>query len=153
MNQREPGEHPPTPVARLPRQLVRIRAGDVTVEIEWEAYDAAAVAPTVRVNDGLGAATAVDGTAGSNAAPAPAERHIAAPTVGVFYPAPEPGAPPFVRVGDSVVKGQQLAIVETMKLMIPVESDLDGRVLDVLKADGEPVEYGEWLFALAPDEG
>ena len=78
---------------------------------------------------------------------------VRAPSVGVFYRAPEPGAPPFVGEGDTVRPGQQVAIVEAMKLMLPVEADRAGRVVEVLKRDGEPVEYGEVLFVLAPDDG
>jgi len=76
---------------------------------------------------------------------------ITAPAVGVFYAAPEPGAAPFVRAGDVVIVGQQVAIVETMKLMIPVEADRVGRVAEVLKQNGEAVEYAEPLFTLAPE--
>ncbi|WP_079057207.1 acetyl-CoA carboxylase biotin carboxyl carrier protein [Streptomyces niveiscabiei] len=62
----------------------------------------------------------------------------------------EPGAEPFVEVGDRVKAGQQVAIVEVMKLMIPVEADRDAVVVEVLAGDGESVEYGQALFALGP---
>jgi Biotin carboxyl carrier protein len=73
--------------------------------------------------------------------------------VGVFHRSPEPGAPPFVDVGDTVVPGQQVAIVEAMKLMIPVKADTDGVVEQVLKESGEHVQYGERLFAVVPPDG
>lgn len=77
---------------------------------------------------------------------------LRAETVGVFYRAPEPGAKPFVDEGDAVQPGQQIAIVEAMKLMIPVEADRAGTVLEVLVADGESVEHGQPLMKLAPSE-
>jgi acetyl-CoA carboxylase biotin carboxyl carrier protein len=77
---------------------------------------------------------------------------LRAETVGVFYRAPEPGAKPFVSEGDAVQQGTQIAIVEAMKLMIPVEADRDGTVLEVLVADGESVEHGQPLMKLAPVE-
>jgi len=75
---------------------------------------------------------------------------VIAPTVGVFYRAPSPGAAPFVEEGDTVAAGTQVGIVEAMKLMVPVEADRAGRVSKVLKSDGDPVEYGEPLIRLAP---
>jgi acetyl-CoA carboxylase biotin carboxyl carrier protein len=68
--------------------------------------------------------------------------------VGTVYIAPEPGAPPFVRVGDVVKKGQTLLIIEAMKTMNPVTADRDGRVARVLVEDGAPTEYGEVLVIL-----
>lgn len=77
------------------------------------------------------------------------EGYLTAQTVGVFHHAPEPGAAPFVTVGDVVVPGRQVGIIEAMKLMIPVEADRGGLIVEVLTASGEPVEYGERLFALS----
>ncbi|MBF6177410.1 acetyl-CoA carboxylase biotin carboxyl carrier protein [Nocardia otitidiscaviarum] len=71
---------------------------------------------------------------------------LAAETVGVFYRAPEPGAAPFVTDGDPVRAGQQVGIVEAMKLMIPVTAARDGRVAEFLVGDAEPVEYGQPLI-------
>jgi acetyl-CoA carboxylase biotin carboxyl carrier protein len=68
--------------------------------------------------------------------------------VGTFYSAPEPGAEPFVTVGDEVRAGQQIAILEVMKLMTPVGADRAGRVAEVLVPDGTSVEYGTGLIAL-----
>ncbi|WP_052914431.1 acetyl-CoA carboxylase biotin carboxyl carrier protein [Protofrankia coriariae] len=69
--------------------------------------------------------------------------------MGVFYRAPEPGAKPFVAEGDLITRGQQVAIIEAMKLMIPVEADASGRVLEILVADGTPVEHGQPLLTVA----
>lgn len=73
-------------------------------------------------------------------------RSIVSPFVGTFYRAPSPGAPPFVNVGDKIQKGQVLCIIESMKIMNEVESDVDGKILSILVEDGETVEYGQELF-------
>ena len=74
---------------------------------------------------------------------------VRASTVGVFYRSPEPGTPPFVSEGDVVTAGQQIGIVEAMKLMIPLEADRGGRVVAVLARDGESVEHGQPVLTLA----
>jgi acetyl-CoA carboxylase biotin carboxyl carrier protein len=90
----------------------------------------------------------------SPTAPAPAaalEEHIIkSPIVGTFYAAPSPDAKPFVRVGDFVEAGQTVCIIEAMKLMNEIEADISGEIARVLVENGQPVEYGEPLFALRP---
>lgn len=73
---------------------------------------------------------------------------VKSPLVGVFYAAPAEDAPAFVSVGDTVKKGQTLAIVEAMKLMNEIESDFDGVVKKIAVSNGEPVEYGQTLFVI-----
>ena len=73
---------------------------------------------------------------------------ITSPFVGTFYRSPSPEAPVFVDVGQTIRKGQVVCIVEAMKLMNEIESDLDGKVLDVLVKNGAHVEYGQPLFRL-----
>ena len=73
---------------------------------------------------------------------------IKSPLVGRFYVAPTENAEPFVVVGDSVKKGQTVAIVEAMKLMNDIESDFDGVVAEVFVENGESVEYGQPLFRI-----
>ncbi len=75
---------------------------------------------------------------------------ITSPIVGTFYRSPTPEAPPFVEIGAKVVKGQVLCIVEAMKLMNEIESDIDGIVMKILVENGQPVEYGEPLFLIEP---
>jgi len=75
---------------------------------------------------------------------------ITSPIVGTFYRSPSPEAQPFVEVGTSVNKGQVLCIVEAMKLMNEIESDVDGIVVKILVENGQPVEYGEPLFLIEP---
>jgi acetyl-CoA carboxylase biotin carboxyl carrier protein len=101
-----------------------IAAADVAVV----ATDAAAAAPVAE--DGL-----VD---------------LNSPIVGTFYRAPGPDSPPFVEVGAKVRKGQTLCIVEAMKVMNEIESEIDAEVVDAPLANGQPVEFGEVLFRLRP---
>jgi acetyl-CoA carboxylase biotin carboxyl carrier protein len=76
---------------------------------------------------------------------------VTSPIVGTFYTAPSPEAEPFVRVGDRVRKGQVLCIVEAMKLMNEIESDVDGQIAEIHPKNGQPVEFGEPLFGVRPD--
>lgn len=73
---------------------------------------------------------------------------ITSPLVGTFYSAPSPDAPSFVKVGDSVKKGQVVGIIEAMKLMNELESDVDGVIKEILINDGDVVEFGQPLFIL-----
>jgi acetyl-CoA carboxylase biotin carboxyl carrier protein len=85
-------------------------------------------------------------------APAPEEGlHIVrSPIVGTFYESPSPGSPPFVKPGDIVEAGQILCIVEAMKLMNEIESDVAGEIVKMLVANNAPIEYGQELFAIRP---
>jgi acetyl-CoA carboxylase biotin carboxyl carrier protein len=73
---------------------------------------------------------------------------VKSPIVGTFYRAAEPGAPPFVDLGSMVKKGQVLCIIEAMKLMNEIDSEYDGEVVNVYVENGQPVQYGERLFAI-----
>ena len=75
---------------------------------------------------------------------------VKSPIVGTFYEAPSPGAPPFVKTGDSVEIGQVLCIVEAMKLLNEIESDVAGEIVKRLATNGQPIEYGQELFAIRP---
>jgi acetyl-CoA carboxylase biotin carboxyl carrier protein len=83
-------------------------------------------------------------------APLPSEDlfYVKAPIVGTFYKAPNPSSPPFVNVGDFVEKGTVLCIVEAMKLMNEIESEVAGQLTAVFVENGQPVEFGEKLFAI-----
>ncbi len=105
------------------------------------------------------AAPTAPATAGATAVPAPvaappetepdAALHIIkSPIVGTFYEAPSPGAPPFVKVGDSVSDGQVLCIIEAMKLMNEIESDAAGDIVKKYVVNAQPVEYGQPLFGI-----
>jgi len=82
------------------------------------------------------------------AAPEPTGHTLKSPMVGTFYRAPSPGAPSFVEVGQSVTKGQTLCIIEAMKLLNEIESDVAGKVKAILVENGQPVEYGQPLFVI-----
>lgn len=76
--------------------------------------------------------------------------YVKSPIVGTFYESPTPEAPPFVKVGDRVSTGQVLCIIESMKLMNEIESEVSGTITARLVENGRPVEYGESLFAVQP---
>jgi len=84
------------------------------------------------------------------AAPAEDLHVVRSPIVGTFYEAPSPGAPPFVKVGDRVEAGQVLCIVEAMKLMNEIECDVAGEIVKKFAVNGQPIEYGQELFAIRP---
>ena len=112
-----------------------------------------AVAPAPASGPELGTAP-VPGTS----APAPPVQPVAeeglhmvkSPIVGTFYEAPSPGAPPFVKAGDQVELGQVLCIVEAMKLLNEIESDVAGGIVKKLASNGQPIEYGQDLFVIRP---
>ena len=76
--------------------------------------------------------------------------YIKSPIVGTFYKAPSPNSDPFVSIGDFVEKGSVVCIIEAMKLMNEIESDVAGEIVSILVDNGQPVEYGERLYALRP---
>jgi acetyl-CoA carboxylase biotin carboxyl carrier protein len=105
---------------------------------------AAAVSPETVISAPAGASIA------GVAAPATSgnEVIVKSPIVGTFYEAPKPSDPPFVKVGDLVEPGQVLCIIESMKLMNEIESEVAGTVVAKLMENGRPVEYGEALFSI-----
>jgi acetyl-CoA carboxylase biotin carboxyl carrier protein len=118
--------------------------------------DAAQLAALLAASKGA-APAAASSVAPVHAAAAPAApaadphdgAHIVkSPIVGTFYDAPSPGADPFVQVGDEVSAGKVLCIVEAMKLMNEIESDAAGKITKVFVKPGQPVEYGQPLFAV-----
>ena len=80
------------------------------------------------------------------AAPAAGDKSVTAPIVGTFYQASAPDQPPFVKVGDTIAKGDVVCIIEAMKFMNEVTSEVDGTVTEVLVEDGQFVEFGQELF-------
>ena len=99
------------------------------------------------------AATPVNHPAPATPAPRSADANqilVKSPIVGTYYDAAAPGAPPFIKVGDSVEPGQVLCIIESMKLMNEIEAEVAGVVAAKLVENGRPVEYGEALFSIRP---
>lgn len=129
-------------VAKLSGNLRRVamHAAGHSVEVEWSDIPAAGAAVPPPAGDG-------DGSGDREGLLV-----LRAPLVGTFYTAPQPGAPPFVSVGDLVGKGETLAIVEAMKLMNPLLAECAGTVEEVLVANGDPVEFDQPLIVMAPDE-
>jgi acetyl-CoA carboxylase biotin carboxyl carrier protein len=84
-------------------------------------------------------------------APKSALLEIKSPMVGTYYSAPEPGAKPYVSVGDRINKGQIVCIIEAMKIMNELESEFSGVVREVNVTDANPVEYGQVLYRLDPN--
>ena len=134
---------------------VRIRRGADSVATH-AIHHAAAVTPVI-LNGPVAQAPAPVPATAAQSAPAPAasepeeELHVVkSPIVGTFYEAPAPGSPPFVKPGDRVAVGQVLCIIEAMKLMNEIESDVAGEIVKRVAANGQPVEYGQGLFAIRP---
>jgi acetyl-CoA carboxylase biotin carboxyl carrier protein len=97
----------------------------------------------------LPAAAPASGAAPVAAAPVVSSDHtVQAPMVGTFYASPAPGAQAFVKMGDEVKVGQVLCIIEAMKMMNQIESDRAGKITAVLVQNGDPVEFGQPLFAI-----
>jgi len=97
------------------------------------------------------AAAPVAGTAAPSVADLGEEIELAvvkSPIVGTFYRSSEPGTPPFVEIGASVKKGGVLCIIEAMKLMNEIDSEYDGEIVNIYVENGQPVQYGERLFAI-----
>lgn len=132
--------------ARTPNRI-SVRFGCASIEVEWP--DPTAPAGVLPAAGPVVAET----VASVGEAPSVAGHLLRAPLVGTFYHCPEPGAKPFVQVGDIIEPGQQIGIVEAMKLMNPIVADAAGRVVEVLVGDGRPVEYDEPLLLLEPWEG
>ena len=109
-----------------------------------------ASAPAAGIAAPAAAVAAQPSTALGTSASAPEEalHEVKSPIVGTFYESPSPGAPPFVKVGDQVEVGQVLCIVEAMKLMNEIEADAAGEIVKRIATSGQPVEYGQPLFAI-----
>jgi acetyl-CoA carboxylase biotin carboxyl carrier protein len=109
-------------------------------------------APTPAVPATLPPAAGAPPAPGAPAASEPAESGtvVKSPIVGTFYRSPDPNAPAFVSVGDKVKVGQILCIIEAMKLMNEIESELAGEVVKVHPENGQPVQYGDPLFTIRP---
>ena len=141
-----------------------LERGDVKVKIKRAAGPLPAALPDARY---IAVHPAPVGSGGHHPASAPARVELAAaaapvpepeedlhivrsPIVGTFYESPSPGSPPFVKVGDVLEVGQVLCIVEAMKLMNEIECDVAGELVKKLVANGQPIEYGQELFAVRP---
>jgi acetyl-CoA carboxylase biotin carboxyl carrier protein len=140
-------------VAKSEIDSLELKAGGVEIRIRKERRAAGPPAPPARTSEAAAPRSAA--AARSAPPPQPVEEEaglhvVSASMVGTFFRSPSPGAPPFVEAGDTVRKGQVLCIIEAMKLMNELESDATGRIVKVYVEDGQPVEFGESLFAVQP---
>lgn len=160
---RTTGDRPESAPAqqRQIQDLIDLLKRNSLTELEWECE-------TYRVRLRHDAEVKPAGSAGPESAlPPPAAEPVAgkemvdgsglmtitSPIVGTFYRSPAPDADPYVEEGDTVKKGQVLCIVEAMKLMNEIESEVDGRIVKILVESAKPVEYGQPLFLIEPSSG
>ena len=124
----------------------KVRIVKFSQTVQPQAYVAPVAAPVAAAASAPAAAV----TPAAPAAPAAVSGHVVkSPMVGTFYRAPNPGAAPFIEVGQSVKEGQPLCIIEAMKLLNEIEADKAGVIKEILVENGEPVEYGQPLFVIA----
>lgn len=116
--------------------IITVKGKKAAAQTVVESIPVAAAAP-------LPAAPAAEPAAPAPKAAAPAGKFVKAPIVGTFYAASAPDQPPFVKVGDSIKKGDVLFIIESMKLMNEVQSEIEGTVAEILVGNGEAVEYDQ----------
>jgi oxaloacetate decarboxylase alpha subunit len=137
------------------RELVQIvqESGVGEIEIEDEGMRVSVRRADEPAAQGAGGAVAVAEDPAGQAGQAPSENgllRVESPMVGVFYRAPNPGAPAFVDVGDPVVPGQTLCLLEAMKLFNELKAEISGVVRAIHVENAEPVEYGQLLFEIDP---
>ena len=121
--------------------------GSVHISLMHDGAQVAAAPQVVQV-----AAPAAARAADAAPAGASANHHeMKSPMVGTFYTSPKPGSPAFVKVGDVVTEGQVLCIVEAMKLMNEIESEVSGTVKEIALSNGDPVQFGQVLFRIEPN--
>lgn len=132
--------------------------GDLRVKLRFDQphgaaglSDVASLLAAARTASTQGETAKAAGAAGSGAVEAEPEaglHMVKSPIVGTYYGSPSPGASPFVAAGDHVDKGQVICIVEAMKLMNEIESDVDGEIVKSFCSNGQPIEYGQPLFSV-----
>jgi acetyl-CoA carboxylase biotin carboxyl carrier protein len=128
---------------------IEITEGDDSVRISR--YSSAAPAAPAAPNFAPAPAASAPAAAPAPAAPAEVEEEgfeVAAPMVGTYYAASSPGAAPYVQVGDRINEGDTLCIIEAMKMMNQIESEVSGVVKSIRLQNGEPVEFGQTLFVI-----
>jgi acetyl-CoA carboxylase biotin carboxyl carrier protein len=139
------GRRPPFPDTQLIRTLAALLTETGLTEIEYAVGDR-----RIRVARAPGG-PALPPSPGAPPGPAGSIEHpgaVKAPMVGTVYLAPQPGAPPFVRLGDNVIEGQPLLIIEAMKVMNQIYAHRPGRVAQIVVADAQPVEFGAILMLI-----
>jgi acetyl-CoA carboxylase biotin carboxyl carrier protein len=135
-----------------------LERGDVKVRIKrggdqiiYPTLSASPVPPAAAAPASARATAPPEGPASPEGTPGAEEEKlhsVRSPIVGTFYESPTPGSPPFVKLGDKVEVGQLLCIVEAMKLMNEIESDVRGEIVKKVATNGQPIEYGQELFVI-----
>ena len=133
---------------------IEVTEGEESVRISRYGASPALIQTAAPIAHPAGAAAVVDGSPAAPAAAAPAAEErsppsgfpIDAPMVGTMYRAPSPGAPPFVEVGSRISAGDVVCIIEAMKILNQIESDVGGVVREILVENGQPVEFGQTLM-------
>ena len=133
------------------RAGTRIRISKTPPAARVAAAPAAVAAAAPAAPSAVAAAPPANAPAAAPAAPVSNLVDIKSPMVGTFYRQPAPEAPAYVEVGTSVKKGQTLCILEAMKLMNELESEVDGIIREILVENSDPVEYGQVLFRIEPN--
>jgi acetyl-CoA carboxylase biotin carboxyl carrier protein len=145
------GRRPPFPDAELIRTLAALLSETGLTEIEYAIGDRRIRIARVPGGSVPGSPPPVAVPTTTVPVPAGPVDHpgvVKAPMVGTAYLAPQPGAPPFVRLGDAVTEGQPLLIIEAMKVMNQIRAHRPGRIAQILVADAQPVEYGAVLMRI-----
>jgi acetyl-CoA carboxylase biotin carboxyl carrier protein len=136
---------------------IEIKEGEESVRIARQVpasgtqhvtYAAAQAMPTLLASAPAAAAKAVALEPDATRPASASEHTVTAPMVGTYYSSPSPGAKQFIEIGDQVTAGQVLCIIEAMKMMNQIESEVAGRVRAILVKNGEPVEFGQPLFII-----
>ncbi len=130
---------------------LRIRMKKPSAGAVWSGPRAMAVPEIIIAGGGVAPPTSPAAPAAVAAPSSGEDLHLVkSPIVGTYYGSPSPGAGPFVKIGGYIETGQTLCIVEAMKLMNEIESDISGEVLRIFVENGQPVEYGQPLFGIRP---
>ncbi len=127
---------------------LKISTEDIDIVIEGKRCPPPPPPAPVQMNSAPIAAAVSSGDAGDIRPDSMGGRFITSPIVGTFYEAPSPDKPPFVKVGDTVNEGDVVCIIESMKLMNEINSELSGKVAEIYVKDGEPVEFGQKLIRI-----
>ena len=127
---------------------LKIEDKDFSISLSKEATVATVSAPAPVVTAPAPVVQQTQESAVSTESAKPSGLTINSPMVGTFYKAPSPGAPAFVKVGDSVSKGQSVGIIEAMKIMNEIEAEYDCKIVEILVEDGQPVEFDTPLFVV-----
>lgn len=130
--------------------LEEVEFEDEKIRVRFKKAGMVAQAPVA-----MAAPVAIAAAATSAASAAPVQEEskgskVTSPFVGTFYRSPSPTDPPFAEVGQTVKKGDTLCIIEAMKLMNEIESEYNGKIVEILVENGKPVEFGQPLFVIEP---